>query len=224
MNSAYLEGWAVLRPVIRSMQIDFRALARPVRSCDLAICHGACCYDGVYLTSEERATIVDLTEDGNSELKGVGLKLDGSAVEFGHFRDRCSGVKTAVKAVPMSERVKDYPAHFANTRCVLSLDDGRCSLEALALKEGRDRWFYKPFTCWMHPLSIFYRDGEPWLTLHSAETDPQSYEDYPGFTAETHCGRECPGGQPAYRVFGRELSRLGEIGGRDLLGEIEREV
>lgn len=224
MESVYVEGWAALRPVIRSMQLDQVALARRVRPCELTKCHGTCCYDGVYLTSEERATILELADPGNRALHRVGLELDADPVVFGRFRDRCSGMKTAVKRVPMGESVKDYPAHFADTRCVLSLDDGRCALEALAVDEGRDRWFYKPFTCWMHPLSIPYRDGECWLTLHSPETDPQGYRDYPGFTSVTHCGRECPEGLPAYRVFERELTRLGEIGGRDLLGEIERDA
>ncbi|MDF1816650.1 MAG: DUF3109 family protein [Verrucomicrobiales bacterium] len=223
MTSAFPKGTGYLASLVRKVKLDIPALSKPLLPCELSVCHGTCCHDGVYLTGEEAQVLRDLADTESSDLEKLGTELPPQVVVYGRFHHIASGPKTAVRAAPMSEKVADYPLHFQNTQCVFLLQDARCALQALAMERGLDPWFYKPFTCWIHPLS-FTKDaeGEDILTLYDKNTDPHKFDDYDGFTSQTHCGRQCDtgSGQPAYEVLESELDRLGQIGGRDLLAEI----
>mgnify|MGYP003641018665 CR=1 FL=1 len=220
--AAFPETRGLLAETVSGMSLDYEALQRPLKRCDLAACGGTCCHDGVYLSSEEAGVIREVSGTASAELKEIGLDLPEQTVVYGKWRDVTSGPKTATRKVDMHQKVSDYPAHFEDTNCVFLLPDARCGLQVLAMDRGLHPWHYKPMTCWLHPLSITAgQNHKPVLTLYSDQSDPQRYDDYDGFVCRTHCGRTCEGGEPAWRVLEMELRALGEIGGRDIVAEIE---
>lgn len=222
---AFPQSREFLADTVSGMFLDIEALQRPLERCDLRACGGTCCHDGVYLSSEEAKVIRELGESRRDEIEGQGVSLPKQLVVYGKWRDAVSGPKTATRTVAMNKKVADYPEHFPNTNCVFLLDDARCALQSLAVEEGKHPWHYKPLTCWLHPLSISSGPNhKPMLTVYSEETDPQRYPDYDGFVCRTHCGRTCNGGEPAWQVLRWEIETLGEIGGRDLLAEIEEQI
>lgn len=219
--TAYPETFAWLGGIVAAMSVDADSLRRPLRRCDLAVCRGTCCHDGVYLGAEEAGTLRRLAEEARDELEALGLALPGRVVVYGSWRGTVSGPKTAVRPEPRRGLVADYPAHFPETACVLLLPDARCALQVLATERGLPPWFYKPLTCWLHPLAIDgIEEGRPRLVLHDESSDPQRHPDYDGFVSRTHCGRGCADGEPAWRVLEAELRFLGALGGRDLLEDL----
>ncbi|MFT5465797.1 MAG: hypothetical protein ACI8UO_000893 [Verrucomicrobiales bacterium] len=204
-----------VQQLLAEVKLDHAALGRKIRGCDLGTCHGTCCHDGAYLNSDEAALIPKLVDEHRDFFEALGLDLPAKTVVRNRWRGY-SGLKTATRAEPMAERVFDYPNHFAQTQCVFLTSDAKCGLQALAADLGEQPWFYKPFTCWMHPLSIH----EGVLTLFDRESDPQNFPDYPGFVSLTHCGRADACGEPAFEVLSAELTALGQIGERDFLGEL----
>jgi len=221
--AAYPNTRELLAETVRAMTLDREALSRPLTRCDLGACGGTCCHDGVYLSSEEAAAIRTLVQDERKEIEETGVPLPEQVVVYGKWRDIASGPKTATKSAPMRKSIADYPAHFPETSCVFLLPDARCALQAYSVDQGLHPWHWKPLTCWLHPLSIKAGPNhKPVLTLYSTETDPQRFEDYDGFVCRTHCGRTEETGEPAWQVLREELAALGEIGGRDLIAEIEK--
>ncbi|MCB1230769.1 MAG: hypothetical protein KDN19_10910 [Verrucomicrobiae bacterium] len=222
-NTAFQDTFRSLRELVREMEIDFQALTNPLQRCDLGRCRGTCCHDGVYLDPDEVSVLTDLLTEHRSDIEALGATLPETPIVHGEWRDVCSGPKTATRPEPMSQMAENYPAHFPDTACVLLLSDARCALQQFATDRGLDPWFFKPATCWLHPLSIesFDDDRPPLLTLHDRESDPQTFPDYAGFVSRTPCGLPALGnGRPAWEILSPEIARLGEIGGRDLLGEI----
>jgi len=203
---------------VREARLDHAAFERPIRACELERCRATCCHDGVHLSAEEAAGIMALLDEHAASLASYGLELtDEPVVEV------AGGWKTAVRAARPGELAEDYPAHFPRTRCVLLDSLGRCGLQRLAMAQERHPWYYKPLTCWIHPLALrpMNRDRDrPELTLHRPEDDPQREAGYPGFASCTHCGRPDADGGPARLILAAELAALGELAGRDLLGEL----
>ena len=161
-----------------------------LRACDLAVCEGMCCHDGVYLTPEEERRLRRLVFQRRRELP--------------HLPDRCfEGGKTAV--APYVYRAR--PAHFTDTRCVFALADARCSLQVLAVADGQHPWAYKPRACWMHPLREGAHEGA--TRLLPPPEDPASdwdrAEGYPGYVTFTECGRHRPDGEPWDVVLAEEI-------------------
>ncbi|MEM0895582.1 MAG: hypothetical protein AAGJ79_01760 [Verrucomicrobiota bacterium] len=109
---------------------------------------------------------------------------------------------------------EELPAHFPETRCVFLDEQHRCVWQRLSVDSRKEPWFWKPISCWMHPLRIRKEgEGEFVLTLNRAGES--------GFESETPCGKALmKGGEPAWKVLEEELKWLGDIGGRDILGEI----
>jgi len=209
IESAFPETLRELGQSLAELAIDEQALERPLQRCDLAVCGGTCCHDGVYLSNEEALVIRDLVSDAQSEFEAMGLNLPEKVVVFGSWRGQFSGPKTATHSAPMQEIASDYPDHFPDTRCVFLMSNSRCGLQVLATDRGLSPWHFKPATCWMHPLSIVRgRDGKPLLTLFDERSDPQKYEDYDGFVWRTHCGRTCSGGSPARKILAEEISMI----------------
>lgn len=220
--AAFPESRETLADTVSGMSLDIAALSRPLRRCNLTACGGTCCHDGVYLSSEEARVVRNLAGERRGELEALGAELPEQVVVYGKWRDAASGPKTATKPSLMRAKVGDYPEHFPETSCVFLLDDARCALQVMATKEDKHPWTYKPLTCWLHPLSITSGPNhKPLLTLYSVVTDPQRYPDYDGFVCRTHCGRSQEAGELAWQVLRWEIETLGEIGGRDLIAEIE---
>ena len=220
--SAFRDTLDGLGDLVREMEIDHIALSRPLSRCELGRCRGTCCHDGVYLDRDEVNVLSDLLLHHRAEIEALGAPLPPEPIVHGEWRGYVSGPKTATRPEPMAERAENYPSHFPDTACVFLLSDSRCSLQQFAVNQSLDPWHYKPATCWLHPLAIEQPDdGSVILTLHDSESDPQRFPDYDGFGSRTPCGvSPVAGGQPAWQVLSAELQRLGDIGGRDLLGEI----
>lgn len=223
--AAYHQTLEWLAELVSGIKLDTAALRRPLRRCHLIDCGGNCCHDGAYLGEEEAKVIREVVKTSRSDFERLGLDLPDQVVVFGSWQDTVSGPKTATRPSPMKARVAGYPDHFPDTACVFLLDDARCGLQVLAQERSLPPWFYKPVTCWLHPLTIEGHEADQaLLTLHSEENDPQRFEGYDGFVSRTHCGRTCAGGEPAYRVLDEELRFLGDLASRDFIAEIEAVV
>jgi hypothetical protein len=166
--------------------------------CDLAACEAMCCYDGVYLRAGEEARLGAVVA---AHPDFFAFLPDPSVVD-GVWQGRIRGRKTAVR--PHAYRSAAYPPHFAPTRCVFALADGRCSLQVLAARLGEHPWAWKPRACWLHPL----RDGPGGVRPPpvEAQDDPDHQPPgYPGFVTSTACGRHRPDGVPWRAALAPEL-------------------
>jgi hypothetical protein len=220
--TAYPQTEAALRRTLADALVDAPSFSRPLTRCSLAACKGMCCYDGVYVGDEAAAVITDVARREAAFFRGLGLDLPDEVIVDGEWEGLVAGRKTAVAPHPFSREVADFPAHFGDTACVFHLDDGRCALQVLSVERGHHPWYYKPFTCWQHPISIVPGAGGAGavVLLDSEETDPYRLPGYDGFVTQTFCGRTAPCGRPAHEVLAEELSLLGAIAGRDLAGEL----
>lgn len=174
--------------------IDHDSFERPMAVCELVRCRATCCHDGVILSQEEAKLLGDFG-DGIEELPD------------GRWKTR------TVPAAP-ELLAEDFAAHFPKTRCVFLDEQHRCRWQLKAVEEKRHPWFYKPVSCWMHPLLLKNENGRPVLTVLSGEEDQER------FASETPCGRVAGSGVPAGQALRAELEMLGEISGRDLYGEL----
>lgn len=209
-----------LRRQLREARVDHAAFEQLLRPCELSQCRATCCHDGVCLTQEETTALQELLARHAAQFHAYGLELAAATA----FEQRApGGWKTATRAAAPDEPAADFPAHFPRTRCVFLDHEHRCAWQRLAVDEGRPPWFFKPLTCWMHPLALqpgTRADPRPTLTLHDAAHDPQRTEKYPGFASCTHCGRADSGGSSAVVVLYAELQQLSAIAGRDFVAEL----
>jgi len=201
MKSAFPQTVKILAQQVREARVDYEAFET------------TCCYDGVHLSEEEVEHVESLLPElGVSHLDEVIIQSDKG------------GKKTAVRDAEEAELAKDFPKHFAKTRCVFLDKNGYCEIQKLSMKQGRHAWYDKPLTCWLHPLVLIPAgkwEERPVLTLVNAENDPQQKGDYKGFASCTHCGREDSQGQKAWKVLEGELRALSELCERDdVYGEL----
>lgn len=176
--------------------VDHEAFERPLPVCELSRCRATCCHDGVILSKEEADVLVGLGgEEGVVELE------DGRR-------------KTRTIVAKEEELAEDFPSHFPKTRCVFLDAKHRCKWQLRAVAEGKYPWYYKPTSCWLHPVLLGMRDGRPFLTIRSRE------EDDAGFASQTPCGRATAGAASAREALAMELKMLGDLSGRDFYGEL----
>jgi hypothetical protein len=182
-----------------------------------------CCYDGVYVDDSTAAVLRRVAREEAPFFRDLGLTLPPEVIVEGEWNGLVSGLKTAVVPRPFSAQVEGFPAHFEDTACAFLLPDGRCSLQVLSLARGRHPWYYKPTTCWLHPITIEPPATEgagPTVRLEDEASDPYCQADYPGYAPHTFCGRRSPAGRPGSEVLAPELAFLGAIAGRDFLAEL----
>ena len=190
---------------VRECVLDVESLQTLVKACDLARCRGMCCHDGVFVGKEEQQVISGL--------------LTGE-----HFVERNGKTKTRTQPAGTGELGEGYPAHFPKTRCTFLDENHHCRLQSRAMDEGHHPWFWKPFPCWLHPLSFQKdRSGRAVLALPTARHDPAAESGYPGFASCTTCGKADEDGRPAWQVLAPELTFLSQISGRDLLAPFAAE-
>ena len=203
MFTAFPELEKELARQVREASLDHEAFETLLSTCDLSRCGGMCCHDGVFLGEEEAKVICEL--------------VDGEP-----FERRGGKLKTQTFPASASQLGEGYPSHFPKTRCTFLDENHYCLLQKKALSAEKHPWFWKPFPCWLHPMT-FTRDTvtrRPILTLPTVEKDPQSSEGYPGFASQTPCGQKRSGGIPAWKALSAELQFLGQISGRNLLREL----
>ena len=198
---------------VREAALDHDAFSMPLKVCELASCRATCCHDGVFLDREQVAVIGGIVDAG---------RLDRYGIDLSGWRETVGGrVKTSTLEASAAELADGFPPHFPRTRCVFLDADHRCVLQRVAVDSEMHPWWWKPVSCWMHPLLFRRRaDGRPVLGLARAGDDPAERAGYPGFGSCTPCGMPAEGGEPAWKVLRGELGLLGRIGGRDLIREL----
>lgn len=200
---------------VREAKLDHEAFHLPLKVCELTRCRATCCHDGVYLCDEEKDVLARVVDDKAAELADYGW-VQPSWKELREGRAKTRTIKAEV-----FELAADFPAHFPKTRCVFLDSEHRCVLQRLSLDDGRHPWWWKPVSCWLHPLLLRKQaDGRPLLTLARPDQDPSTRPDYPGFGSFTPCGVRQSDGVPAWETLRGELELLGRLGGRDLVGEL----
>ena len=197
--------------------IDYESFGKPMKLCDLHNCCGQCCYDGVCLDDDEERYLTAILEAHPVFFKELKLTPE-NAFEDAEFLDTPTR-KTQERKFKYPKRAK-LPKHFSHTRCCFRYEDGRCSLQSLAMEHGEHPWAYKPFSCWLHPISL-ERGNKTILWVPGKENDHLKEPGYPGYAPFTPCGAEIKGGEPGYEVMEEELQTLGEIVGRDFYTEIK---
>lgn len=187
---------ASLARQLREAAVDHSAFEEGLSVCDLATCRATCCHDGAILSEEEAEVLLVIDDRDGIEILANGQK------------------KTRTMPAGDRELAADFPVHFLKTRCVYLDDQHRCYWQLRSIEEGKHPWFYKPTSCWMHPVLLTRRDRRSFLTILAAE------EDSSGFASQTPCGRHSLCAKPARLSLGAELEMLGLISGRDFSGEI----
>jgi len=219
-HTAYPHTAGLVAEQLREALLDHEAFEQKIKPCELERCRATCCYDGVYLSEEESDGIKKLLREHWGTFLKYGLSLpDEPIISTRGGRS----LKTATREAEAGELAEDFPEHFPKTRCVFLDRQGRCGIQMLSVEAGREPWFDKPLTCWIHPIVILPSGRErsrPVVTLVTPENDPQKTKGYPGFASCTHCGRPDDSGVPAHEALAPELNMLGLISGRDILGEL----
>jgi hypothetical protein len=216
--TAYPDDEATLRSLLADARVDAESFRRPVARCEISMCRGMCCYDGVYVSPESAAIIARVAKEHAPFFAALHLAIPDRVIVEGDWPWKTGGLKTAVTHRPFSKTVEGFPPHFTDTACVFLTGDGRCALQLLSVQCGRHPWHYKPVKCWLHPITL-EGEGPAVLLLHSERTDPYRVPGYDGFVSRIFCGRTCPGGKPASVVLADELTFLSRIVGRELLRE-----
>lgn len=239
LDTAFPGTMAAVRAAYATVPLDDASLARPLRPCDVASCHGQCCTEGVGLNAEELMVLRRLVRREAAFLASLGvgpadalLETDGPVGTrdvpddappdadpddaVGDDDDApAPGGRTAVRVRPQAEVPDDYPPRFAHAACAFLVADGRCALQVLAVERGHHPWWAKPLACWLHPLSL----APDRIHLPDAATDRWGGAEGPGFASVTRCGRTMPEGRPAREVLAPELAQLERILGRSFAAE-----
>ncbi len=195
-STAFSETANQLARQLREAALDHAAFERKLPLCELAKCRATCCHDGVILGAEEA--------DVSPSLRGA----DGMM--------RLPDYAWTTNTVPAvhDKFAEDFPDHFPKTRCVFLDSEHRCSWQLKAMAEGKHPWFYKPTSCWMHPVLLMQRNDRPFLTILSSSQDRKQ------FASMTPCGREEAAASSARVSLKRELEMLSRIAGRDFVREL----
>jgi hypothetical protein len=179
-------------------------------TCDVRVCEGRCCYDGVYLQSNEEHFLRELV----ARVPELAAKVPEEFIVDGCWEGENMGRKTATR--PVEYAAPDFPAHFTRTRCVFSDPAGFCELEKFARGRGQHPWSYKPTTCWMFPLQD--EDGKPAEPVRGPEDDPYRTPQYAGYASCVPCGRHDAKGQPWKKSLDREIAYLNAAAQLPVLG------
>ncbi|MCF8260297.1 MAG: DUF3109 family protein [Melioribacteraceae bacterium] len=113
-----------------------------VKSCDVCVCSGECCYYGVYTDEKEHDLILSIQDRiistmDDSQTKDVSNWFE----EPQEDNDFDSGIA--------------YGTEIYNGKCVFLDQQGYCSLQKIAMQAGEDKWKYKPLYCILFPLVIY---------------------------------------------------------------------
>ena len=216
MDSYFKQTQKALEELLRVALLDHAAFEQKIAPCVLHKCKATCCHDGVYLSETDATLVEQLASEKLTDVDFFNGKAPARYIEQVNEKKW----KTHSRVAYPEELAEDFPSHFPRSRCTFLDEKNHCLLQKLSLEEKRHAWYYKPFTCWIHPISIQQRDGETWLTLVNSGNDPQKKPDYPGYGSCTHCGRGDEAGEPAHQVLEAELKHLGSLAKRDFLSEI----
>jgi hypothetical protein len=175
-----------------------RKASAKLQYCDLDACQGVCCSDGAFLQPAEERLIHRLVKKYPEHFS----QLPEGYIYDGEWEGN-TGRKTATYAFQFQNK----PDHFANTRCVFSEADGKCSMQTLAVKLGKHKWDYKPMGCWLFPLGA--ENGKLIAPPLGRRDDPNNLgKHYPGFAAFTPCGKNEPKGRVWWIALKEEVRQF----------------
>lgn len=129
-----------------------------VKSCDVCICSGECCYYGVYTDIKEHEIIMAAKD------RIIQAMDDSQTKDF-------------TKWFEAPEEDEDFESGIAvgtevyNGKCVFLDKQGFCTLQKIAMEDGVDRWKYKPIYCILFPLVIY----EGAITVDTDHLDRMHY-------------------------------------------------
>ena len=166
--------------------------------CDLAQCEGICCSDGAFLQPAEVRTIRRVVAKHPEHFRHLPEDFIIAGEWYGN-----TGPKTNVRP----HKYRSKPDHFSSTRCVMADDEGKCSLQTLAVSLGRHKWVYKPMGCWLYPLGL--EDGKILAPPRTRRDDANNIgKEYPGFSTFTPCGQHDRKGKVWWITLKEELTEV----------------
>lgn len=168
-----------------------------LKPCDMSVCKGYCCYDGVYISDEEEKKLRRFIKKHGNEFPGRvnDYFMTSSWMSIEHER------KTAVVECQYPE---DFPSHFNQTKCIFEDENGLCRLQCVATREGLHPWAIKPKACWLFPMDIKNKMVSPPPCKGGKDRDYVD-ESYPGYITFLHCGKDCEEGTSWVTVFKQEI-------------------
>ena len=193
-----------------SVTVDHRSFSSSYALCELSVCQGMCCYDGVFLEPTELTVLETLIQDERDRFEDLGIRWGETPFLLTSGRGGSVRARTSLQPYDYQEEA-ELPRDFQSTACVFRCQDGRCSLQQISVDVGEDPWHYKPMGCWMHPLEL-HLGQNPKLSVSGGGRSP--------FSARTQCGRKCSAGKPGYQVFRRELEVLSDLLDQDLFASM----
>jgi hypothetical protein len=129
-----------------------------VKTCNVCICSGECCYYGVYTDKSEYEKIIAVKER-------IIKSMDDSQN------------KNPDDWFEAEEIDEDFPSGLAvgtevhHGKCIFLDKQGFCTLQKIAMEDGEFKWKYKPLYCILFPLVIF----EGVLTVDDEHLDRMHY-------------------------------------------------
>ncbi|CUS83336.1 DUF3109 family protein [Candidatus Kryptobacter tengchongensis] len=120
--------------------------------CNVPVCHGNCCYWGVYVDVMERDKILEnkdliLKYMDETQPRDIELWFEKEEWDDPDFPSgRCVGT------------------NIYNNKCAFLTKEGYCVLQITAINSGMHKWALKPFYCCIYPLTfcegvLTYDDG-----------------------------------------------------------------
>lgn len=106
------------------------------------ICRGDCCRHGVALDLTHRQTILA------KQTEVIAYMDDTQSSDPRQWFDA------------QLTQDDDFPSHYAartqivNNKCAFLNKQGLCSLQLMSVATGEHKWHWKPFYCWLYPLSL----------------------------------------------------------------------
>ena len=113
-----------------------------VKTCDVCVCSGECCYYGVYTDKVEADRIMEMKER-------IKQSMDDSQT------------KDETLWFEAPEEDEDFESGIAvgtelyNGKCVFLDKLGYCTLQKVAMEDKEFKWKYKPLYCILFPLIIY---------------------------------------------------------------------
>lgn len=172
-----------------------------LHSMNCAHCDGRCCYDGVYITTEQEKEIRSFMEKYPQYFTHVPKEF----MEEGEWGFLFGGKRTLRKPHAYTTRT-DYPAHFKATKCILAYPNGECSLQKAATENGYHPWKYKPTSCWEFPMIGFFNEDAMTHPHYFGVPDPgYCDEKNPGYVSFMPCAVTFTEGISWKKVYKNEI-------------------
>lgn len=85
-----------------------------LKKCNMKICQGFCCYDGVYLKQGEEEKLKNVIKTHPQDFSCA----PSDYFEDGNWHNKVQGRKTAVRPF---QYPNNFPKHFTQTKCMLQM-------------------------------------------------------------------------------------------------------